>query len=949
MCANIQGLQKNLDNMKLAICNDDLKIICLTETHVTSEIDDSELVISNYKLIRLDSSSKHTGGIVIYIRDGIYFEVMNCIALDLIMWYLSIKVKLNNIDFIVAAIYRSPSYSPKLFIDKIQEILETDFDFSSNIIFMGDFNINLFKDDTYSKLLISTFDSYLMKQIVDKPTRITEKTSSQIDLVFTNIAYLTCDVIDKISDHEVLIVKGNVFVQNEKKDKINKCVQLLDFVKMKTYLQDYVKPVNNDLMNMDNHIDVLYPSLLKLVNLGVKQCYYDKNIRLSNGKPNWFNHEIHLAIENKLEAYRKFNQRKCKENWLQYKIQRNRLVSAIRNAKKRYCENKLMSCESDPKKIWKVIKEITGSNCRNDFPTVIEVNGEKISSSDIQAKKLNIYYEKSIESIVESIVSTCTYNTIMGNVNNNNLGYASLNHFKLLKAEELEKIVSSQKYLSSFDNITCKLVKENYECFDNILLNIVNSSLMYGEICDELKIACIRPIPKKSNANEASQLRPINTLPFIEKILEYVVYKQLSEFVQKNNILKSNQSGFRNNHSCETAIQFVLNNWRLAQDNNEVTVAVFIDLMRAFETIDRSLLLDKLFNLGIRGNVLKWLKNYFQNRSHFVQIKADSLIINSENIESNYGVQQGSILGPLLFILFINDIDSTLEYCNIHLFADDMLIFLSLGNVVDLFSKVNKDVESLVKYLQNNKLKPNVNKTKYMILGKERDRNAIAELQLVIKMQDSKLEEVITFKYLGVIIDNELSFKMHYDYIHKKLNKKVGYFYRIGRNLNYKSRLLVYNAVILPHLQYCCSILALFNKTQINKLQILQNRCLRRILNAPFHTHINDMLIKLNFLNVKDIISYNVLIFIHRLTLGLLPSYLTNDLLANKEIHNYDTRTKNNYYIKSVKHKKSSNSLFYKGLSMYNKLPDSLKSIVRIKIYKKELKTYMMSHDISFI
>ena len=259
-------------------------------------------------------------------------------------------------------------------------------------------------------------------------------------------------------------------------------------------------------------------------------------------------------------------------------------------------------------------------------------------------------------------------------------------------------------------------------------------------------------------------------LPAFEKILEKSVYLQILDYIKSKNIIDNFQSGFRENFSCESALQYVINEWKEACDKGRMTGVVFLDLKRAFETIDRDLLLYKLGKYGISGTVIKWFECYLNDRRQRVKC----VDVNSSERAINVGVPQGSILGPLLFIIYINDMARVFKNCKYHFFADDTVLYLDEADPIKLVNKINADIESVRIWLEKNKLKLNVTKTKSMLIANQKTVNHFKNSSLAFKVQNSNLDLVSEIKYLGVIIDPNLNFKKHIDYVCKKISKKIG-------------------------------------------------------------------------------------------------------------------------------------------------------------------------------
>lgn len=298
---------------------------------------------------------------------------------------------------------------------------------------------------------------------------------------------------------------------------------------------------------------------------------------------------------------------------------------------------------------------------------------------------------------------------------------------------------------------------------------------------------------------------------------------------------------------------------------------IFIDLKRAFETINRERLIEKLYQYGIKGMVLKWLRSFLNNRTQQVRFNNKW----SKLITTEYGVPQGSVLGPLLFIIYINNIIKVCpEECSIKMFADDTLIYVTGVSSEELENKMSMAFSMVEEWMDVNKLKMNADKTKYMII-----RSIRKELNgnIVLKCRDgTEIGRVEIMKYLGIIIDDRLRFKDHCNYMLKKIGKKISFLNRIGKFISMYARCTVYKSITAPHFEYCATLLINMGETQQDKLQIAQNRAMRVILQCDRYTKVEYMLQSLQFMSIRQRLYYNVCIFIFKILKNMLPSQLRN-------------------------------------------------------------------------
>jgi len=458
--------------------------------------------------------------------------------------------------------------------------------------------------------------------------------------------------------------------------------------------------------------------------------------------------------------------------------------------------------------------------------------------------------------------------------------------------------------------------------------DIINESIKTCTVPDLWKTSTVIPVEKVKGTIKATEIRPINTLPNDEKILETVIKNQLVQYLYDNNLIIHQQSGFRKKHSCETAINYIISEWKDELNKKQIIIAVFLDLKRAFETIARHLLLIKIQNIGVEGRELKWFENYLTNRHQRTIVNSNI----SEEISVNNGLPQGSVLAPILFLVYINDIVKALEYCDIKLFADDALLFVSAPDPVVALEKIQIDLNNLYHWLCENKMKINIDKTKFMVLNRQN-----VEYSLQLKIKDDSIEEVKEIKYLGVVIDTKLKFQGHINHVSKKLAKNIGFLQRSCRQLSTKYKISVYKTIIEPHFIYCPSVLFILPDSMIDKLQKLQNRAMRFILKKRFDTPTREMLNELKWLSVKQKIFYFTMIFIFNIKQNNLPNYLSSQLMYNHDIHSINTRNRNDFRLPFFRNECDQQNLFYKGLKNYNQLPREIKNCNILREFKNKL------------
>ena len=373
---------------------------------------------------------------------------------------------------------------------------------------------------------------------------------------------------------------------------------------------------------------------------------------------------------------------------------------------------------------------------------------------------------------------------------------------KPIVEDEIIKIIAKfyQNKSPGHDGIVNFVLKRIAKEIVKPLTTIFNTSISSGEVLDSLKIGKVVPIYKKDDAQVFSNYRPVSLLPSFSKILERLVFNRCVSFIDKQNIINDNQYGFHSGHSTYMAMIDLVDKICNAVENNKQTIGIFLDVSKAFDTIDHDILLRKLVHYGFRGTVIDWFKSYLSNRTQYIYY--NNIKPNSGKLTC--GVPQGSILGPLLFILYINDIVNTSTMLKFVLFADDTTILYSHDNLAGKMNEINKELQEVTNWFKANKLSVNARKTNYMLLG-TRYGNAKyvesvpANRDIQVKLDDTNLQKVSSAKFLGVIIDENLTWKNHIDGISKTIARNVGVLNKLKCYIPKRVLHSLYCTLILPY------------------------------------------------------------------------------------------------------------------------------------------------------
>ena len=935
---NIQSLNKHKNELEQLVYEKKPLVVVLSETRITEDFLSYEIDLIGYKSFVCYSNSRFTGGVIIYVSNLCKYENYFMLSECPNYWCVGVFIKCDVYTGYVMGMYHSPSSSDAEFLTYLNNLLES-YIIDKNIIIIGDFNINVQINSFYSMKLIQLMESYGFKQYIHEATRITQNSRTIIDLVFSNIEVSTEIANVNISDHLGIEIWWNHICRNNKSEKEVITYDKRDY---NSFNQDiFDRELNNQLetLNKDENLNVItnnfVNTILKTLDKNAPLVKVEKAVEWI-GKE-WFDTETREMCKQKNQMFKKAITSNLDDEWVLYKDMRNKTSITIKNKKKSYIQNKIVQNKYSPKHQWKFLKQIVKGfhieTCN------LNIQFDNVDDTNNLATKFNKYFINSIYLLVESFDHTQLDNAELYNENEKWVT-SVFDKFKNINCDKLNKILQSLPNKNDiYYNVPIEIIKKSKNIIDNTLTLIINKSLDNGLVPDNWKISTIIPIEKVQNTKKASDFRPINTLPIFEKTLEIVVKEQLVQYLDNNKILIDEQSGFRRKHSCETAIQLVLNDWKTSIDNRKLVGILFLDLKRAFETIDRNILLIKLSKYGISGVVLKWFKSYLTNRKQRVKYNKEF----SDEINIDYGVPQGSVLGPILFIIYINDLLRYLKsICpdfefKLHIFADDTIIYVEGDNIDNIQDRLQRLLLLTEKWMLINRLIFNLIKTKIMLL---RSSHKIINSQIsIISNNGTVIDEVEEIKYLGVLIDNKLNFNKHIDYMVRKSGKKISYFNRLGKYLNSYTKMTLYKSLIAPHFEYCSTVLITANRGQIDKLQIQQNRAMRFILGCDKYTSIRLMLDTLNFLSIEQRVHLNVLTFIFKILNHLTPNYLFDVIcpLLNLDNSRRTTRQLTDIQPRFCKTTSAQKSLFYFGVQMYNKLPVKIKQSDTIAKFKREV------------
>ena len=641
---------------------------------------------------------------------------------------------------------------------------------------MGDFNLNLLNCHNHklTNEFLDTLYSNMFFPLITRPTRITSYNATLIDNIFTNdldncsfSGLFFTDISDHlpifclpITQDQINNVDDSTYVVSH--DMHNDGVlKFCDKLRSTNWTDTYT---SNDPIKT-------YNSFTKRFTAMFETCFpmRKQEVRLSKFSKPWMSNGLLASIKTKNKLYKKYLKKSSHANKKLYTDFKNKLNHSIRIAKRLYFETKLKNATSDIKRTWQIQNEVINrKKCKSKLPSVFYSNNQYISDPIEVANRFCDYFTNIGPNLAKQIpISVTTISSYLRGNFPNSLFFHSVSELEVI---EIVKSLHSSS-ASGHDKIPVWIVKNTIDLISEPICSFVNFSIETGIVPSQLKIAGIIPIYKSGVNNLFSNYRPISVLPVFSKVLEKAVYNRLMNYIDINHILFSNQYGFRKNHSTSLALISLYDKISAAFDANKHTVGIFLDLSKAFDTVDHTILISKLEHYGILGLPLEWIHNYLSNRFQYVEYNGFCSLSN----RIKCGVPQGLILGPLLLLLYINDIYHATDLGEFILFADDTNLFYSHDNASSLTNLINSELSMLSEWFQANKLSVNISKTNYIIF-KPRQKKQIFDLNL--KINNKEINRVNEVCFLGVILDENLSWKAHISHIAHKISKSIGIIYR---------------------------------------------------------------------------------------------------------------------------------------------------------------------------
>ena len=934
------------------ITENSIDLFCVTETWLnptdTSTI--ASFLPDTHKFYHFPRENKRGGGVGVaaarffsgtksFNRN---FNTFECLEVN--FSYASVKM----------AIYRSSGNVSSQFFVEFESFLSETALKHEKVIYLGDFNIWYEQHENSTSLRFRTLlESFIVVNFVNSPTHDAGHT---LDLVLSNcndlITGTTVDSICSVSDHRIVnfklnckvdpVIRKNIKFRNYRSiDPAEFSDSLVSGICEEFGNLNCAHQIGDALNCVDCHVSTYRKVSIDFIDRVAPVIEKVISVK-DNGKP-WYNSDIRIAKRNMRRAEKKYRSRKTMENGTNFRRLKQLKCNLVRVTKSGFFQNKLRECSGNSKEQYKLVNELLGKNL---FENVLPV-----SCGDVNlANNFKNFFINKIADINASFVNfNIRCDTFVGAQD------IFLNDFMFLTLDDVQRIFRNLKKTNCY-NDPYDIGKVNFNDISiylaSIFAQIANKSFLNGIFPDSEKYAIVRPLIKGNKDPDCfSSYRPLYNTSYLSKFLESAALEQLVAYLNSFESFSKYQSSYRQFHSVETAITKIYNDLIINKAQGKCTLLILLDLSAAFDTVNHSLLLNDLHNLGIGGRVLDWFRSYLLNREFSVLIN-DTL---SDRGRMDTGVPQGSILGPVLFIIYTTQLHSILNQFNVsfHFYADDTQIYLEVENLEENLDLI-RNVYGLVRdWMYDRKLKMNIEKTECILIGSSVNLRNCTSLES-FTIDDIQIALSNKVKSLGVVFDEHLSMRDQVSNVKKKVYGNLINLSRISGFLDRDTRLKLVHGLVLSSLDFCNSIYYGLPNSVLHGLQIALNAAARLVMDMPRYSRdsVTAICIDLHFLPIRARIEYKICLLTYKAVKFGQPKYLA-DLLAPKvqnPIHHLrsseDAEMLHEPFLFRVQ--VGDRSFASCAPRLYNSLPLRIRSITEINAFKKELKTHLFLNAYDF-
>lgn len=870
-------LEATLDHIK------NIKAICITETWITTSKKDL-LSIEGFNLASsFCRSEREGGGVCILLKnDEDCKERTDISNLAVESIFEICAIELPKINVVLVALYWPDSKrQPEMFYESLSKLLQLLMikDRIKNIIIGGDFNINILEQNNLTTRLLNLMKNFNFFQLVNEPTRVTLNTSTCIDLVFNNVHDPNVKVSAEVKELGLSDHKG-IFISIPYTNKDNK-EQWFTFERIfserkKQEFKLEVSKVNwNTVFDITESVNENYNKFLDRITIILDKIIPKSKIIIKNDHKNtWLTKGLKISCKNKrlLKIFTSQTDNTILNNY--YKKYEKLLKKTVANAKKIHFKNKVLKSNNIIKAMWQVVKIRTNKTKKKVRSNIqLNINNKTTNDPLIIANYFNAYFSSvgapGINPPKGRPVLSPTYNSVFLHPTTPSEVFSLIRKLK-------------SKRSCGFDELPPTLIKECALELSPPLSFIINQSFTQGVVPEKLKITIVKPLHKSGSRSDCNNYRPIALLPTFSKIIESAMYKRIYNFCEKFNIFNNNQNGFRKGRSTTLAVITYVNEILKILNDKKHAIGVLLDMSKAYDRVLYGALLEKLYGVGVRGIAFNWFSSYLRNRIQYVDIEHYNSTTKrigkkrSNEVELTKSIPQGSVLGCLLFLIYINDLPNTINIpCT--LFADDISLIFPSQNVEKLTIDLNSHLNRIKTWLDDHNLEINFNKTKLMEFRPYQKR----PLDIInYKFNGTVIENVETSCLLGINLDNNLNWKSHILKITGKLSSFIYALSELKKTTDLRTATCAYHAYAQAWLRY--GIILWGNSTDAKNVFILQKKCIRILANIDARTSCRRYFVEYNILTMTALYILEISVFV-RNNMPLFPQHTRPEGLRSQQ------------------------------------------------------------------
>lgn len=899
--------------------------------HWCNSTEINNIVIEGYSVVTYFCRNIYkNGGTLIMKNNKINFDVsdiknVSISSIEKIYEVCAVNIKIENTTLKLLTIYRSPT-SDKKQIDEFLTCLDNTLsvlskDINYKLILCGDLNIDYLSNSASKKELVDLLHSYNINMLINEPTRFDiNYSNSCLDYFCSNIKEnIRCKVsLSGLSDHTSQFCE--YFTDKVVINQVPRYARHYSDINFKNFLAQLSKEQWNDVYDAVT-LDDGFTCFINILKYYIDIHFPVKKISGTNSNT-WVTQGIKISSQKLKDLNKLLNITKNPNIAEFYKKYKNIYRKVIRTAKRMYNDKLYSNANNKSKAVWDIINKNINNNTNNvNVIREMKINNTIERDSFNIAQYLNFNFIDKPKKLNQHISKS-----------NNKTQQKSSNSIKgtlfldPVTENEIFNIIMELKKSNScgLDSITTNLLQKSVTFIVTPITYLVNFSIRMGIFPAVLKSTKIIPIHKKGDILLPENYRPIALLSSISKILEKVIYKKILCFCTKEKLFSKSQHGFLKGLSTETAIMNFLNTVFDNLEQNKKCIGIFMDLSKAFDLIDHKLLINKLEQYGLRGKISEWLTSYLSNRQQLVEVNG----IRSEYVNVEIGVPQGSVLGPLLFILYINDLPENFDENTLTMYADDNSLIISNKSEPDLIISAQHFTNKCVDWYSYYKLFINISKTVFINFT---PRSSSTQNSYLIKINGRSIEQVTTTKFLGIYIDCGLNWETHVTTLANKLSSICYALYRLKNIANMFTVMSYYYANFVSRVKY--GIMFWGASSHFERVFKIQKKAVRIMTGATKYSSCRNLFRELKILTLACIYILEIVCYVKLNEKSFVP----NDF-------NHDYNTRNAQGLCIPVHRLTSFELTprYMGIKLYNRLPKDLRLIANSKLFRRKVNEFLL-------